>query len=900
MSIANDYTKPPRFFLYVLTDQDECKYADLTLLSATFLRTIHPEAFIRILTDPFTLELLTQHKHTLLQVVDEVISESIPYTSPVLRSRYLKTHMRLLITGDFIYLDSDTIIRKPIINIFEYPEPIDLVENHNRPYPANLPEKEAQIFNTNGWNRDGMLHYFNSGVIKWDDSEASMELANMWISNWNKSVENGFLLDQPALNHAISNWNGQTRILDATFNAQIRADPKSCLNAAVWHFYESDSRKVLPDLCSLGTEAVKGGHRPSPQFIDQVLAAKTHFFVKDSLSEAQAVNFAENGMPVRLREWTMLSNKKMPPESYSTLCTIIPSDKLPYALTLLESTRRYDPEIDFHILVTDEYDEGLPVDIKNCHLLKAKDVCSTEIGKNIEIKYKELNEKSFQFSCKPLLINHLIRNKGYERVIYVDPTIHFFSSCKFLFKILEEQTIFLTPEWRSRYPSTESSIDRDLLYHCLYSSGFVGVSSAATDIIDWWTECCIRSFGINDSKFQDFDQPILNLIPIYFNGVHILEDKGCNVAGWNNKECARVRQSDGQILINGKYVITFIQFNESFSQQEDFMLHGHHEEFLRTLKSHSLSAWALESKRTVSIRDKYQAGLPVWYKHIKKKFIKLYAFVRFSNKLNNIFILSHPGTPGHELCLCLRNIPGVMVSDIPAEEWPENQTEQMFQDLNHLEFESEEPGFQKFVEELMSLKKSDLSSMHWKNIRSLLSWKFMLILLPDNSLCWPALAEAIGKKRKTVALFANPFHFALRLHTFENQAWKAKALAEVDDFLNKRPILHKLVHEHESAISRWILKWWIDLKRLKKRADESAHIHIIHEDDLYHAQDETLAGLCEKLGLPYDPAISASQQNSYIYSVEPSQKNKAGQWRRYLSDKEYQTGAELLELLEIT
>jgi hypothetical protein len=439
-----------------------------------------------------------------------------------------------------------------------------------------------------------------------------------------------------------------------------------------------------------------------------------------------------------------------------------------------------------------------------------------------------------------------------------------------------------------------------MIRHGMYDAGFIAVASTATDVMDWWAECCLHAPKGKILEGVRGDEATLNLMPVYFKDVHILQHKGCNVGEWNQNECIRVLQPDGEILINGTEPIIFIHFNSTMDHNTDIMLLGHLKKYLLTLKNNDPSHTIYE--RIKIIRNNYgnQHKLPNWYKLLKKKILQILSACFHHKNINNTAILSHPGTPKQQLGLRLRKNRGVIVSDLPFKEWQPDTEAKMLQNMQELYFSQGIDAINGFTEDLMEHKKSNLPSMHWENIRSLLSWKMILIMLPDNSLCWPLLAEAIGKKWKTIALFANPFHFALRMHTFENQAWKAKALAEVDDFLNKRPILHNLVHEHESAISRWILKWWIDLTRLKKRADEGAHIHIIHEDDLYHAQDETLTGVCEKLGLPYDPTISIQQHHNYIYSVEPSQKNKAGQWRRYLSDKEYQTGAELLEQLEIT
>lgn len=243
-------------------------------------------------------------------------------------------------------------------------------------------------------------------------------------------------------------------------------------------------------------------------------------------------------------------------------CTIITRSHLGWALALCDSLRQWDASLHFVILVTD-VDGGSSLDAGGRAGVEFRllgDMKDTELGAAICARYAEQSDE-LRWSLKPVLMLQLL--KRYQKVMYGDCDLHFFSDPSWLWEALDRSTVLLSPHWRS----ATATVDRpnfDLLYvGGLYNGGFVAASRGGEPALQGWgTNClevCIKDF----TQGQYVDQTHLNLLPVYFDGVLVLKHRGCNVANWNMVECARTKASTGDVLINGTFPIVFIHFTRS-------------------------------------------------------------------------------------------------------------------------------------------------------------------------------------------------------------------------------------------------------------------------------------------------------------------------------------------------
>lgn len=181
------------------------------------------------------------------------------------------------------------------------------------------------------------------------------------------------------------------------------------------------------------------------------------------------------------------------------------------------------------------------------------------IGKDIINKYKK-NKDKLRWSLKPVFLNYLLAE--IPKIIYVDNDIYFFGDHSFLFDELESQSILLTPHFYKTDPSKEQNWLEANFRIGLYNAGFIGVNSKAKLALDWWSNCCY--YNVKKSYWRGLfdDQKYLDLLPIIFENIEIIKNRGCNLAGWNYKNHHVQRNADNKLIIENKYPLTFIHFGE--------------------------------------------------------------------------------------------------------------------------------------------------------------------------------------------------------------------------------------------------------------------------------------------------------------------------------------------------
>lgn len=243
-------------------------------------------------------------------------------------------------------------------------------------------------------------------------------------------------------------------------------------------------------------------------------------------------------------------------------CTIITRSHLPWALALAGSLRQHEPELPFHILITD-LDPSAKVEVGamgDITIVRLSDVMDVSVGRALAAKYADRSDE-LRWTMKPVLMEYL--HQRYEKVAYGDCDLHFFTDHTWLWEELDRSVMLLTPHWRS----SRAAVDRanfDLLFvEGLYNAGFVAAHRKASSPLRRWAENCLEVCVKDAGTGQFVDQTHLNVLPIYFEGVVPLKHRGCNVANWNMVECPRSLGPDGEVRIQGSYPVVFIHFTRS-------------------------------------------------------------------------------------------------------------------------------------------------------------------------------------------------------------------------------------------------------------------------------------------------------------------------------------------------
>lgn len=227
--------------VYIITSTPEDIYLEQTYLSIYSLWQHEKNPHVVLLTDERTDKTLTGNRAKILELVAEKIA--VPFDDKVTnmrRSRWLKTKMRELVTGDFMYIDGDTIINAPLSDIDNCPLLIGSVEDAHRPLDRHYgKEKLLRQAETLGFSIEGEQYYFNGGVFYVKDCQETHDFFNRWHENWKISVEHGINQDMPALILTNIQSGHLIQKLDGEWNCQLMYGFNYFTKARIIHYFAS-------------------------------------------------------------------------------------------------------------------------------------------------------------------------------------------------------------------------------------------------------------------------------------------------------------------------------------------------------------------------------------------------------------------------------------------------------------------------------------------------------------------------------------------------------------------------------------------------------------------------------------------------------------------------------------
>lgn len=276
-----------------------------------------------------------------------------------------------------------------------------------------------------------------------------------------------------------------------------------------------------------------------------------------------------------------------------TFCTIVTGNYVSYAVSQYDSLRSYDPMAQHFILSTDtKVDTSLVALIEQntqIQLLYLEDLAKLPLVAQAMERYANTDQDALRWTLKPLLLNYLLAN-NYDKVIYIDWDIYFFSNYDFLWNRLEDHSLLLSPHFRCSDPQIDAQNFKLNFTDGIYNGGFVGANKAGIDALNFWAQLCLYKCEVDRANGFYVDQKYLDILPSRFSKIGSITHKGCNVANWNQHDCKR-ESVEGQVLINGEQPVVFIHFTNSFFkgvlQGSDGLLKPHLEVYNENQKKYS-------------------------------------------------------------------------------------------------------------------------------------------------------------------------------------------------------------------------------------------------------------------------------------------------------------------------
>lgn len=230
--------------VFALTSNGNDLYSAMTRVAIASLRISNPSIRTVVVCDRESNEALRRHDAPLIAEVDEWVVVETPQGGPGFRSRSVKTRLRSLVVGKFLFLDCDVFVRGDLSEVFALDCDIAGAPNHSRELFADqVWEQDLAMLDEMGWEIGNDV-YINSGVMLYGDTEVARALAEDWHRRWSESsTGRNYYRDQPALNSALHAVRPRLAILPDRFNAQIVAAPRVAVDATIWHYYSSADRR---------------------------------------------------------------------------------------------------------------------------------------------------------------------------------------------------------------------------------------------------------------------------------------------------------------------------------------------------------------------------------------------------------------------------------------------------------------------------------------------------------------------------------------------------------------------------------------------------------------------------------------------------------------------------------
>jgi hypothetical protein len=214
--------------------------------------------------------------------------------------------------------------------------------------------------------------------------------------------------------------------------------------------------------------------------------------------------------------------------------TIVARNYLPFARVLAASLFSHHPDLPCFVVIADDPDDVEAPDRDRLNVIRLAD-----------LGFEPPRESWGRWSCqefavllKPYLLRHLFA-RGFTTALYLDPDMLIVGDLSPALHEVGKHPCTLVPHVLSPIEGPERiARELTLLRAGTFNAGVIGVSSspAADAMLEWWSARLLADCSDSVERGVYYDQRWLDLLPVLFDGVHILRDPGVNIAYWNLEE----------------------------------------------------------------------------------------------------------------------------------------------------------------------------------------------------------------------------------------------------------------------------------------------------------------------------------------------------------------------------
>lgn len=269
--------------VYVLVSSEKDVFLEELWTSVWSLRQYEPDVTVNIIVDEPTAKRVKANVELMALITNVVVADVPENYTPKERSREIKTRIRELIKGDFFYIDTDTVVCKPLNDIDNCEYDVAGVPDSNvflkdNPFASGMIGSVKEIFCSDVSNCEYLI---NGGVIYAKDNEVAHELFRRWNKNWTYSCfEKGNSQDQPALWQSNHEMGNVIKLLPDVYNSQVAMSLQYFADAAIVHFLHMNfipDQSYSPYLCLKIYKDIKTEGTLTPKIKKQIINCKSSF-----------------------------------------------------------------------------------------------------------------------------------------------------------------------------------------------------------------------------------------------------------------------------------------------------------------------------------------------------------------------------------------------------------------------------------------------------------------------------------------------------------------------------------------------------------------------------------------------------------------------------------------------
>ena len=237
--------------------------------------------------------------------------------------------------------------------------------------------------------------------------------------------------------------------------------------------------------------------------------------------------------------------------------TIAAKRHLSLARVLAASFREHHPDIPFFVLLADEVDGRFDPGHEPYQILQLGELAIPDLPR-FRFHYRQ---QELTYAATPYLLTHLL-DRGFTSACFFKQESLVLNDLGPILDRLADHSILLTPHLLKPLTGDDRhQRELNILQSGVYNVGFLGVTKTETTraFLGWWQDRLYRFCRHNIPQGMHYEQRWLDLVPAFFEGVHILRDPGFNVGHWNLSERA-IHDVENQFTVDGE-VCRFFRFS---------------------------------------------------------------------------------------------------------------------------------------------------------------------------------------------------------------------------------------------------------------------------------------------------------------------------------------------------